>query len=114
MSLRTIEVASSYSDSEAYQQNQYQILMNHYNKLYSAEDSVVVFIDHQPQMTFGVANADRATLISNVTLLAKVAKEFEVQRHRAQGVADLMGDLRRELPDCCQFFRQDHLLFSRT
>src|SRR5258707_9279160 len=29
-------------------------------------------------MTFGVANMDRATLINNVTLLAKVAKEFKV------------------------------------
>ena len=36
------------------------------------------FIDHQPQMTFGVASIDRATLINNVTLLAKVAKEFKV------------------------------------
>lgn len=47
-------------------------------KLYTAEDSAVVFIDHQPQMTFGVANIDRASLINNVTLLAKVAKEFGV------------------------------------
>jgi hypothetical protein len=30
---------------------------------------------HQPQMTVGVANIDRATLINNVTPLAKVAKE---------------------------------------
>ncbi|MDB6135814.1 MAG: putative isochorismatase [Verrucomicrobiales bacterium] len=52
--------------------------MSQYHKLYTAEDSVLVFIDHQPQMTFGVANIDRATLISNVTLLAKVAKEFGV------------------------------------
>jgi len=52
--------------------------MNPYQKLYTSEDSVVVFIDHQPQMTFGVANIDRATLINNVTLLAKVAKEFNV------------------------------------
>src|SRR6202453_4597448 len=52
--------------------------MNNYHKLYTPEDSVVVFIDHQPQMLFGVANADRATLINNVTLLAKVAKEFNV------------------------------------
>lgn len=29
-------------------------------------------------MTFGVANLDRATLINNVTLIAKVAKEFQV------------------------------------
>src|SRR5271155_6115469 len=52
--------------------------MSNYNKLYTPADSVVVFIDHQPQMTFGVANIDRATLMNNVTLLAKVAKEFKV------------------------------------
>ena len=52
--------------------------MNPYHQLYTAEDSAVVFIDHQPQMTFGVANIDRATLINNVTLLAKAAKEFNV------------------------------------
>lgn len=52
--------------------------MSQYHKLYTAADSAVVFIDHQPQMTFGVANMDRATLINNVTLLAKVAKEFNV------------------------------------
>ncbi|HMN97255.1 MAG TPA: hydrolase [Phycisphaerales bacterium] len=52
--------------------------MNRYHKLYTPEDSVVVFIDHQPQMTFGVSGIDRATLINNVTLLAKVAKEFNV------------------------------------
>lgn len=52
--------------------------MSHYHQLYTAEDTAIVFIDHQPQMTFGVANIDRATLINNVTLLAKVAKEFGV------------------------------------
>src|SRR5215813_1347570 len=52
--------------------------MTNYQKLYTAQDSAIVFIDHQPQMTFGVANTDRATLINNVTLLAKVAKEFQV------------------------------------
>jgi nicotinamidase-related amidase len=52
--------------------------MPNYNKLYTPEDSAVVFIDHQPQMTFGVASIDRATLINNVTMLARVAKEFNV------------------------------------
>jgi nicotinamidase-related amidase len=52
--------------------------MNQFHKLYTPEDSAIVFIDHQPQMIFGVANADRATLINNVTLMAKVAKEFRV------------------------------------
>ena len=52
--------------------------MSEYHKLYNPQDSAVVFIDHQPQMTFGVASIDRASLINNVTLLAKVAKEFGV------------------------------------
>ena len=52
--------------------------MSQYNQLYTPQDSAIVFIDHQPQMLFGVANCDRATLINNVTLLAKVAKEFGV------------------------------------
>jgi nicotinamidase-related amidase len=52
--------------------------MPNYNKLYTPEDSAIVFIDHQPQMTFGVASIDRATLINNVMMLARVAKEFNV------------------------------------
>ena len=52
--------------------------MNQYHKLYTPQDSAVVFIDHQPQMTFGVAKIDRASLMNNVTLLAKVVKEFKV------------------------------------
>jgi len=52
--------------------------MTNYHKLYTAQDSAIVFIDHQPQMLFGVASMDRASLINNVTLIAKVAKEFNV------------------------------------
>lgn len=52
--------------------------MNQYHKLYTPSDAVVVFVDQQPQMLFGMANADRAALINNVTLFAKVAKEFKV------------------------------------
>ena len=52
--------------------------MSQYHKLYTPEDSAVVVIDHHPQMPFGVASIDRASLINNVTLLAKVAKEFSV------------------------------------
>src|SRR6266571_6788842 len=55
-----------------------QNYMSNYHKLYTPQDSAVVCIDQQPQMTFCVANTDRATLIDNVTLLAKVAKEFNV------------------------------------
>ena len=52
--------------------------MPDYHKLYTPQDSAIVFIDMQPQMTFGVANIDRALLINNVTLIAKVAKEYKV------------------------------------
>src|SRR5437773_4713199 len=52
--------------------------MNQYHKLYTPADSAIVFIDQQPQMTFGMASSDRATMITNVTLLARVAQEFKV------------------------------------
>ena len=52
--------------------------MPNYNRLYTPFDTALVLIDFQPQMLFGVANTDRATLINNATLLAKVAKEFGV------------------------------------
>lgn len=46
--------------------------------LITAENCAVVFIDHQPQMLFGVANIERQQLINNVVMLAKAAKEFGV------------------------------------
>jgi len=52
--------------------------MPNYLKLYTPQDSAVVFIDHQPQMLFGVSSIERSLLMNNVTLLAKVAKEFKV------------------------------------
>lgn len=46
--------------------------------LLTKENCTVVFIDHQPQMTFGVANIDRQLLVNNVVMLAKGAKEYGV------------------------------------
>lgn len=46
--------------------------------LITAANSAVVFIDHQPQMLFGVANIERQQLVNNVVMLAKAAKEFGV------------------------------------
>ena len=54
------------------------ILSNTDGGLVTPDNSAVVFIDHQPQMTFGVANIDRQQLINNVVMLAKGAKEFGV------------------------------------
>ncbi|KHK02885.1 hydrolase [Desulfovibrio sp. TomC] len=47
-------------------------------ELLTPANSAVIFIDHQPQMTFGVANIDRQTLVNNVLLLAKAASIFKV------------------------------------
>ena len=54
------------------------ILSNTDGGLITADNSAVIFIDHQPQMTFGVANIDRQLLVNNVIMLAKGAREFGV------------------------------------
>jgi len=54
------------------------ILKNTDGGLITADNSAVVFIDHQPQMTFGVANIEQHQLINNVVMLAKAAKEFGI------------------------------------
>ncbi len=38
----------------------------------------LIFIDHQPQMAFGVQSMDRQTLKNNVVALAKSAKTFDI------------------------------------
>ncbi len=49
-----------------------------YHDLLTPENCTLIFIDHQPQMSFGVANIDRQTLINNTVGLAKAAKIFNV------------------------------------
>ncbi len=46
--------------------------------LLTAENSQLIFIDHQPQMAFGVQSIDRQTLKNNVVGLAKAAKVFDI------------------------------------
>src|SRR5258708_12704817 len=46
--------------------------------LLTPDNCAVIFIDHQPQMFFGVANIDRQDLVNNVLLLAKAARIFGV------------------------------------
>ena len=46
--------------------------------LLTPDNCAVLFIDHQPQMFFGVANIDRQDLLNNVLVLAKAAKLFRV------------------------------------
>ncbi len=42
------------------------------------ENSQLIFIDHQPQMAFGVQSIDRQVLKNNVVGLAKAAKVFDI------------------------------------
>jgi nicotinamidase-related amidase len=42
------------------------------------QNSQIIFIDHQPQMAFGVQSIDRQTLKNNTVALAKAAKVFEI------------------------------------
>ncbi|MEW7847489.1 hydrolase [Massilia aurea] len=42
------------------------------------QNSQLIFIDHQPQMAFGVQSIDRQTLKNNVVGLAKAAKVFNI------------------------------------
>lgn len=47
-------------------------------ELLTPENSVVLLIDYQPQMAFGVANIDRQMLKNNAVSLAKSAKLFAI------------------------------------
>jgi nicotinamidase-related amidase len=48
------------------------------HELLNPQNCAVIFIDHQPQMTFGVTSIDRQALTNNVVGLAKAAKVFQV------------------------------------
>ena len=48
------------------------------NVLLDPEQSVVIVIDHQPQMYFGVESTSRSAIENNVLGLAKAAKLFKV------------------------------------
>src|SRR5260370_20987751 len=42
------------------------------------QNSQIIFIDHQPQMAFGVQSIDRQVLKNNTVALAKAAKVFKI------------------------------------
>lgn len=46
--------------------------------LLNPENSMVIFIDHQPQMAFGITSINRQLLLNNTVALAKTAKVFNV------------------------------------
>ena len=48
------------------------------HSLLTPDNCTVIFIDHQPQMAFGIASIDRQLLINNTVGLAKAAKIFKL------------------------------------
>jgi nicotinamidase-related amidase len=48
------------------------------NKLLTPQNSAIILIDHQPQMSFAVSNIDRSLLVNNTVGLAKAGKAFKV------------------------------------
>jgi nicotinamidase-related amidase len=46
--------------------------------LLTPENSVVLFVDHQPQMFFGIESGDRTAIVNATVGLAKSAKVFDV------------------------------------
>ena len=47
-------------------------------KLLTPDNCVFVFVDHQPQMSFGVTSIDRQLLKNNTIAMAKTAKHFNI------------------------------------
>ena len=47
-------------------------------KLITPDNCAFVFIDHQPQMAFGVTSMDRQLLKNNAVAMAKTAKLFNI------------------------------------
>ena len=52
--------------------------MTHKPDLLTPDNCQLIFIDHQPQMAFGVQSIDRQTLKNNTVLLAKAARLFGI------------------------------------
>lgn len=53
-------------------------MSKHKLEVLTPQNSQLIFIDHQPQMAFGVQSIDRQTLKNNTVALAKSAKVFGV------------------------------------
>ncbi|QRP42994.1 hydrolase [Amycolatopsis sp. FDAARGOS 1241] len=79
--------------------------------LLTPDNSVVLFVDHQPQMFFGVGSGDRGTIINATVGLAKAAKIFNVPVVLTTVAADVFsGPI---LPELAEVF-PDHKVIDRT
>ncbi|MGW0633041.1 hydrolase [Streptomyces sp. NPDC002758] len=68
--------------------------------LLTPENSVMLFVDHQPQMFFGSSSGDRTAIINATVGLAKAAKAFDVPAVLTTGAAEsFSGPLLPQLAD---------------
>lgn len=74
-------------------------------------NSQIIFIDHQPQMAFGVQSIDRQTLKNNVAALAKAAKVFDIPA--VITTVETLGFSGHTYPELLGVF-PDHPILERT
>lgn len=80
-------------------------------ELLTPDNCVLLMIDYQPQMAFGVASIDRQTLKNNVVGLAKAAKLFKVPTILTTVETESFSGY--PFPELIQVF-PDHNLIERT
>lgn len=80
-------------------------------ELLTPENCQLIFIDHQPQMAFGVQSIDRQTLKNNVVALAKSAKLFDIPTILTTVETDSFSG--HTYPELLAVF-PDHPLLERT
>ena len=80
-------------------------------ELLTPENSQLIFIDHQPQMAFGVQSIDRQTLKNNVVALAKSAKTFGIPTTITTVETESFSG--HTFPELLEIF-PDHPLLERT
>jgi nicotinamidase-related amidase len=80
--------------------------------LLTPDNCVVIFIDHQPEMFFGVSSIDRQALLKSVLLLAKAAKIFSIPVIlTAIESREFKGDL---IPELRELFPEQKLVARST
>ena len=73
-------------------------------KLLTPDNTVFLFVDHQPQMFFGVQNADRQLVINAVEGMAKTAKIWDIPTVLTTVAAEtfsgpIISQIQRVFPD---------------
>lgn len=85
--------------------------MTHKPELLTPQNSQLIFIDHQPQMAFGVQSIDRQVLKNNTVALAKAAKTFNIPTTIT--TVETEGFSGHTYPELLAVF-PDHPLLERT